>query len=96
MILDDIDRKLDFSQFGGLQGKGVDQYLSDPFQTVADLRSKGMAGILLSLDFQSAFNAMNHEYIVSSLAELGVRDCAIRAITGYLTNRMTLVKWGEV
>ena len=94
-ILSDIKDNLHLEQYGGIQGVGTNHYLCSLFHDILSIAETGKVGVLLTFDYSSAFNAMEHTSVVEAAASLGVRPGILALLTDYLCSRKTAVKWGS-
>ena len=69
------------SQYGGMKGCGVDLFLIDILDSLEDDRA---CANVISVDFEKAFNRMNHEACLQALANHGASDGTIRAVRSFL------------
>ena len=56
-------------------------------------RASSNLSVLILLKLSSAFDTINHQILLSTLAELGIADSALTWFTSYLTNRTFQVTW---
>ena len=56
-------------------------------------RASSNSSVLILLKLSSAFDTINHQILLSTLAELGIADSALTWFTSYLTNRTFQVTW---
>ena len=84
-------------QLGGLPGCSVDHYLIlmlDFIHRSLDKNHKEPTAVLTGLvDFSKAFNRIDHNTIVTILADLNIPTCALRLIISYLSQRKMCVQW---
>ena len=50
-------------QFGGIRGCGTEHFLIETWDAVIRALSDGMSAVLISVDFEKAFNRMNHKHL---------------------------------
>ena len=90
-----IGDKLDLRQFGGSKGVSTVHYLIEFISSVLynwDLQeSHAVIGTLV--DFSKAFNRINHNLIITRLADLGVPGWLLKIVIGFLSNRKLQVKF---
>ena len=88
---------LDTDQLGGLPGCSVEHYLIQMLDFIhrsLDRNNKEPTAVLVGLvDFSKAFNRMNHNILVTILAELNIPTCALRLIVSYLSQRKMCVRY---
>ena len=84
-------------QLGGLPGCSVDHYLIlmlDFIHRSLDKNHKEPTAVLTGLvDFSKAFNRIDHNTIVTILADLNIPTCALRLIISYLSQRKMCVRY---
>ena len=88
---------IDLDQLGGLPGCSVEHYLIlmlDFIHRSLDKNHKEPTAVLAGLvDFSKAFNRMDHNTIVTILADLNIPTCALRLIVSYLSHRKMCVRY---
>ena len=68
--------------------------LLDPHQSgFKKAHSTETALLLILLDLSAAFDTVNHQIVLATLAELGIAESALSWFTSYLTNRTYQVTW---
>ena len=92
-----ISPHIDHDQLGGLPGCSVEHYLVlllDFVHRNLDATSTKPTAVLAAfVDFSKAFNRIDHNIIVTILAELNIPTCALRLIVSYLSNRKMCVRY---
>ena len=88
---------IDLDQLGGLPGCSVEHYLIlmlDFIHKNLDKSHKEPTAVLAALiDFSKAFNRIDHNTIVTILAELNIPTCALRLIISYPSQRKMCVRF---
>ena len=93
-LLEHIGHKLDWGQYGGVKGSSINHYLIDFVNFILfnqDLKVPH-AVIAAMVDFQKAFNKINHNVIITLLSEMGVPGWLLRIVAGFLTDREMIVR----
>ena len=92
-----IEPHLDTDQLGGLPGCSVEHYLVlmlDFIHKNIDKSYKDPTAVIAALvDFSKAFNRIDHNVIVTILANLNIPTCALRLIVSYLSQRKMCVRY---
>ena len=89
--------KLSTNQYGGQKGCGVDHMLVDMWETILnDLDRGSAASCLISLDFEKAFNRLDHDACIRSLIDHGASPLSVELIRAFLTNRKMQVRVDDV
>ena len=82
------------NQFGGVKGCGT--YLVDLWQQVLEnLEDPRAASLITSIDYAKAFNRLDFEHCLKSLARKGLSGNLIRILASFLTGRVMRVKVGN-
>ena len=90
------EAKLSSRQFGGIRGCGTDHFLIETWDTILNaLEQENSAVNLLSVDFEKAFNRMDHFMCLNALSELGASKTATNWVAAFLYNRKMSVKIRE-
>ena len=94
--LKDISSQMHHEQYGGVSGVSPNHYLSGLLHDVVTASEDGCSSILLTFDFSSAFDSLNHDKVIGASSRLGVRRCLLRLMSSYLSSkRYTVVRWGD-
>ena len=90
-----IKDKIDFRQYGGIKGNSITHYLIEFINFILmNQDSQDQTAILACLvDFQKAFNRINHNLIVTKLSDMGVPGWLLRIVIAFLKNRKMLVRY---
>lgn len=97
-LLEDLKKtvKLSDSQYGGLKGCGVDHFLVETWQQILSQLDDNRAGTnILSIDFEKAFNRMDHGHCLRDLAKKGAPPPLVAMINAFLFNRRMTVRVGD-
>ena len=88
--------KLAPNQYGGLKGSGVDHFLVDSWNDILSPLEDNRASInLLSIDFEKAFNRMDHNECILALRKLGASEPDLELVSCFLRGRTMQVKIGS-
>ena len=83
-------------QYGGLKGSGPPHLLAELLtKTMEQLDDNRAAVNLISLDFQKAFNRMDHAVCLRALASRGASNQTLAVVASFLSNRSMKIKLGE-
>ena len=94
-LLDDLreDITLADQQFGGRKGQGVDHMLIETWEEILkSLEQKDTAVNLMAIDFEKAFNRMDHGICVETLKEMGAKVHTTSLVQAFLHGRVMSVK----
>ena len=94
-LLKDIHESMHKEQYGGVKGLSPNHYLTGLIHDITSASQHGHLSVLLTFDFSSAFNSLNHDMVVKAAAKLGVRPVLLRLLTSYLSERFTVVNWNS-
>ena len=84
------------NQFGFLKGKSTEQAVLDFVENVYEALNSKEYSINIFVDFQKAFDTVNHEILLEKLQVYGVRGHPLELLTSYLENRAQVVKIADV
>ena len=98
MVIDDLSRTLDKSQFGNQKGLSINHYLIKLINKIlASLDNNNLGepkAVILNLyDWKSAFDMQCPKLGIESFARNGVRSCLLPVLKNFLQNRKIKVKW---
>ena len=94
-LLDSLRKDITLSdrQYGGKKGQGVDHMLIEIWEEIhAGLEDPNAAVNLMAVDFQKAFNRMDHGACLNALARLGGKEEQISLVASFLHDRKMSVK----
>ena len=94
-LLDCVGSQLDWGQYGGVKGSSITHYLIDFVNFVLynqDLKTPH-ATLAVMIDFQKAFNRINHNLIITILSDMGVPGWLLRIIIGFLRERELVLRY---
>lgn len=97
-VLNEIKSQITLTpaQYGGQKGCGVDHFLVDSWDRVLnDLEDNRAATNLISIDFEKAFNRMDHNLCVRELARKGASEGVIGMVSAFLHRRTMSVRIGS-
>ena len=94
VLLQDLRREIpdDPHQYGGLKGCSVDHLLVDMTDTMLGAVDRGETATVLSIDFEKAFNRLNHHECLKQLERLGASAASLALVGSFLTGRSMRVK----
>ena len=94
IVLDDLRREIptDPCQYGGLKGASVDHLLVDAWEAILSALDNNNHSILMSIDFEKAFNRLDHRACMSELRKLGASPQTLGLVQAFLTGRTMRVK----
>ena len=97
ILLEDLRSEIpdDEVQYGGLKGSSVDHLLVDLFETVLRPLESGCPSLVLGIDFEKAFNRLDHNECLGQLAALGASNPSLSLTRSFLTGRSMRVKVGN-
>ena len=85
--------KLSSQQYGGIKGISTEHFLIDTWNSVFNsLEGEGSAASLVSIDFEKAFNRMDHAECLNALTNLGASELVRKWIAAFLYNRTMSVR----
>ena len=97
VLLDDLRSELDIDpvQYGGIKQSSVDHLLVDMFDNILKPLDVGDPSLVVSIDFEKAFNRLDHNECLAQLRRLGASPASISLVKSFLTNRSMRVKIGN-
>ena len=88
--------RLNNTQFGGIKGLGVDHFLIETWDEILRaVDAGGRAVNLMSIDFQKAFNRMDHQTCLDRLRAKGAQEHLVQLVGAFLYERTMTVKSGD-
>ena len=83
----------DPSQYGGIPKCGVEHMMVDLWEKVLTVLEGGQkAAILLGVDYEKAFNRMDHSVCLSQLEKLGASEGSLSLVRAFLEGRQMTIK----
>ena len=94
LLLQDLrgEIPLDEEQYGGIKASSVDHLLVDIYDDVLSSLDKGGSAVVLGIDYQKAFNRLNHRECLAQLERLGASNQSLALVKSFLTGRRVRVK----
>ena len=87
---------LSTSQFGGKKGQGIDHLLIETWDEIHKGLERGATAVnLMAVDYQKAFNRLDHTKCLEALGELGGKKEYIALVNAFLCGRTMSIKIGE-
>ena len=83
-------------QFGGIKGCSVDHLLVELFDAVLEPMEAGASSIVLGIDYEKAFNRLDHKDCLDQLRRLGATPAMLNLTRSFLTNRSMRVRIGKM
>ena len=98
VLLDDLRGVIapDPVQYGGIKGCSVDHLLVDLFDAVLEPMEAGASSVVLGIDYEKAFNCLDHRECLVQLQRLGASQMMINLTRFFLTNRLMRVMVGKL
>ena len=78
---------LDPHQSGFKAAHSTETALLAVTESLRAARASSLSSVLILLNLSAAFDTVNHQILLATLAELGIADSALPWFTSYLTNR---------
>ena len=94
VILEKLCRELspDPDQFGGLKGCGAEHMMVELWDRILRVMDDGdQAACLLGIDFEKAFNRMDHGHCLRQLRALGASDESLALVASFLSGRIMTI-----
>ena len=97
VILADLRHSVpeDAIQYGGIRGSSVDHLLVDLLDDVMDPLDKGRPVTVMGIDYEKAFNRLDHRECLDQLRRLGAAEHSVHLVRSFLTGRSMQVKVGN-
>ena len=97
IILGDLRANIpeDPAQYGGIKGSSANHLLVELFDKALGGLDEGKAAVILGIDYQKAFNQLDHRECVKQLQLLGAAQHSIDLVTSFLSGRSMRVKVGS-
>ncbi|KAJ8353230.1 hypothetical protein SKAU_G00207970 [Synaphobranchus kaupii] len=84
---------LDPHQSGFRTGHSTETALLAVTEALATARASSLSSVLILLDLSAAFDTVNQQLLISTLAEMGISETALSWFVSYLTDRSYQVSW---
>ena len=97
-VLDRLKKEIKLSerQYGGVKGVGTEHFLLDTWESVmVALEEEGSAASLVCIDFEKAFNRVDHNECVKALDEMGASGLSVDWVSAFLHGRKMSVRLRE-
>ena len=94
-VLQQLRRELqpDPSQYGGVPKCGVEHMMVDLWEKVLAILEGGQkAAVLLGVDYEKAFNRMDHSVCLKQLEKLGASEGSLALVKAFLEERQMTIK----
>ena len=89
------DVQADPCQYGGIKASSVDHLLVDAFECMLGAVDAGDQAIVLGLDYEKAFNRLDHNVCLDQLTLLGASPPTVALVRSFLTSRSMRVRLGN-
>ena len=98
IVLDDLRGELlpDETQYGGIKNCSVNHLLVDLYDDILRPLDDGNPSVVLGIDYQKAFNRLNHHECLKQLELLGASESSLALVRSFLTGRKMRVRAGSV
>ena len=93
-LLEFIEDKIDFMQYGGLKGNSITHYIIEFVNFILSCQdSKDQTAIMACMvDFQKAFNRQNHHILITK-CDMGVPGWLLQVVISFLKDRRMVIKY---
>ena len=97
VVLDDLRKELtpDDTQYGGLKQCSVNHLLTEMYESILAPLDEGNPAVIMGIDFEKAFNRLDHQECLKQLRELGASEASLGLVRSFLTGRTMRVKLGD-
>ena len=94
-ILEYIEDKIDFRQYGGLKGNSITHYLIEFINFILSCQDSADQTAILAcmVDFSKAFNRQNHLILITKLSDMGVPPWLLRIVIAFMSDRKMMVRY---
>ena len=94
VLLDDLRESIppDVLQYGGIKKCSVDHLLVDLFEGILCPMEGGASSLILGLDYERAFNRLDHGECLAQLRHLGATQASVELVASFLTGRTMQVR----
>ena len=81
-LLDFIGDKIDFRQYGGIKGNSVSHYIIEFINFILMHQDNRVQSAVLAcmVDFNKAFNRLNHNIIITKLSDMNVPSWFLKLV----------------
>ena len=97
VLLADLREEIqpDPTQYGGVRACSVNHLLVDLLDEVLGALDVGDPAVVLGIDFEKAFNRLDHRECIKQLELLGASPCSLALVASFLQGRVMQVKIGS-
>ena len=97
ILLDDLRREIpiDKCQYGGIKGCSVDHLLVDAWDAILRALDGGGHAVMLGIDYQKAFNRLDHRECLRQLQKLGASPSSLALVRSFLAGRCVRVRLSD-
>ena len=94
-LMDFIEDKIDFRQYGGLKGNSITHYLIEFINFILSCQdsTEQTAILAVMVDFSKAFNRQNHNILITNLSDMGVPGWLLKIVIAFLSDRKMWVRY---
>ena len=96
-LLEDLRTELeqDVTQYGGIKDCSVNHLLVDLLDRVLRPLDEGDPSVVVCVDFEKAFNRLDHAVCLNELRRLGASDHSLQLVRSFLTGRTMRARIGD-
>ena len=96
VLLEDLRGEIepDPVQYGGIKRSSVDHLLVNLYDKILSALDGGDSAVLLGIDYEKAFNRLDHSECLRQLRLLGASDTSVALVRSFLTGRVMRAKIG--
>ena len=94
-IMEYFGQYLDPKQFGGMKDNSIAHYMIELINFVLynqDFNAP-IAVLMCAVDFSKAFNRINHNIVITKLADIGAPGWLLNIVMGFLLHRVMVVRY---